>query len=305
MEEQQPHQPAPADRADRQGRGRAVLADRPAERHGRPRGRTALAISCRATASSRTPKHRPRSSTFWGRPPGSIVPEAGPDARSRCSRPWTGAAQGDLDRGHQPARSACPTCTGCGPGWRRPSWSSCRTRTTRPRRRGWRTSSCPSRQWGEKESTTTNSERMVSRSARRLWDPPGEALPDWQILCEVRRPAWGSPTPSTIATGVGRVGRVHPPDRAAGRATWPGSRRAGSTTGPLCSGRAPTRTTTGPSGATSTRPSRRPDGRAVFLPRDAPRPVRADGRRVPVRADDRPHLRPLAHPDAHGQGRRS
>lgn len=39
----------------------------------------------------------------------------------------------------------------------------------------------PVAQWGEKEWTSTNSERMVSYSPK-LFDPPGEALPDWQIL---------------------------------------------------------------------------------------------------------------------------
>ena len=41
----------------------------------------------------------------------------------------------------------------------------------------------PAASWGEKDSTTTNSERMISRSPR-MWDPPGEALPDWRILCQ-------------------------------------------------------------------------------------------------------------------------
>jgi ferredoxin-nitrate reductase len=40
----------------------------------------------------------------------------------------------------------------------------------------------PAASWGEKETTSTNSERMVSRSPK-MWDPPGEALPDWRILC--------------------------------------------------------------------------------------------------------------------------
>ena len=39
----------------------------------------------------------------------------------------------------------------------------------------------PAAQWGEKEWTSTNSERMVSYSPR-LFDPPGEALADWQIV---------------------------------------------------------------------------------------------------------------------------
>src|SRR5262249_4177895 len=44
----------------------------------------------------------------------------------------------------------------------------------------------PVAQWGEKEWTSTNSERMVSYSPR-LWDPPGEALPDWQIVARFAR----------------------------------------------------------------------------------------------------------------------
>jgi ferredoxin-nitrate reductase len=41
----------------------------------------------------------------------------------------------------------------------------------------------PAAQWGEKEWTSTNSERMVSYSPK-LYEPPGNALPDWQILVE-------------------------------------------------------------------------------------------------------------------------
>jgi ferredoxin-nitrate reductase len=39
----------------------------------------------------------------------------------------------------------------------------------------------PAAQWGEKEWTSTNSERMISYSPK-LFDPPGDALPDWQII---------------------------------------------------------------------------------------------------------------------------
>jgi ferredoxin-nitrate reductase len=44
----------------------------------------------------------------------------------------------------------------------------------------------PAAQWGEKEWTSTSSERLVSYSPR-LFDPPGEALPDWEILCRFAR----------------------------------------------------------------------------------------------------------------------
>ncbi len=39
----------------------------------------------------------------------------------------------------------------------------------------------PAAQWGEKEWTSTNSERMIGYSPK-LWDAPGEALPDWRII---------------------------------------------------------------------------------------------------------------------------
>jgi ferredoxin-nitrate reductase len=44
----------------------------------------------------------------------------------------------------------------------------------------------PAAQWGEKEWTSTNSERTVSYSPQ-LFDPPGEALPDWEILARLGR----------------------------------------------------------------------------------------------------------------------
>src|SRR5262249_8106201 len=39
----------------------------------------------------------------------------------------------------------------------------------------------PVAQWGEKEWTSTNSERTISYSPKLL-EPPGLALPDWQIV---------------------------------------------------------------------------------------------------------------------------
>lgn len=44
----------------------------------------------------------------------------------------------------------------------------------------------PVAQWGEKEWTSTNSERMVAYSPK-LFEPPGDALPDWQILARFAR----------------------------------------------------------------------------------------------------------------------
>jgi ferredoxin-nitrate reductase len=44
----------------------------------------------------------------------------------------------------------------------------------------------PAAQWGEKEWSSTNSERMISYSPK-LWEPPGAALPDWEILARFAR----------------------------------------------------------------------------------------------------------------------
>jgi len=42
----------------------------------------------------------------------------------------------------------------------------------------------PAAQWAEREGTLTNSERRISL-LERVAEPPGEALPDWQIICRV------------------------------------------------------------------------------------------------------------------------
>ncbi|MGH6735004.1 MAG: molybdopterin-dependent oxidoreductase [Methyloceanibacter sp.] len=44
----------------------------------------------------------------------------------------------------------------------------------------------PAAAWGEKDGTVTNSERRISRQ-RTFLVPPGEAKPDWWIVCEVAK----------------------------------------------------------------------------------------------------------------------
>ena len=44
----------------------------------------------------------------------------------------------------------------------------------------------PAAAWGEKDGTVTNSERRISRQ-RGFLPPPGEARPDWWIVCEVAK----------------------------------------------------------------------------------------------------------------------
>jgi anaerobic selenocysteine-containing dehydrogenase len=44
----------------------------------------------------------------------------------------------------------------------------------------------PAAQWSEREGTMTNSERRICL-LERVGNPPGEALPDWHIICRVAR----------------------------------------------------------------------------------------------------------------------
>ncbi|MPZ12129.1 MAG: molybdopterin-dependent oxidoreductase, partial [Kiloniellaceae bacterium] len=50
----------------------------------------------------------------------------------------------------------------------------------------------PAAAWGEKGGTVTNSERRISRQ-RAFLPPPGEARPDWRIVCDVAAAmGWGA-----------------------------------------------------------------------------------------------------------------
>lgn len=44
----------------------------------------------------------------------------------------------------------------------------------------------PAAAWGEEDGTVTNSERRISRR-RAFLRPPGEARPDWRIVCDQAR----------------------------------------------------------------------------------------------------------------------
>ncbi len=75
----------------------------------------------------------------------------------------------------------------------------------------------PAAQWGEKNWTSTNSERMVSFSPK-LWDAPGEALPDFEILCRFAKkmgfPGFDYPSSSSIWDEFIHLTRNRPCDMA-------------------------------------------------------------------------------------------
>ena len=84
-QERRADQPAPGHRPDRQARRRAVLADRPAQRDGRARGRRHGQPAVRRIATSAIPQHRAEVARAVGRRRACRRSPARP--RSRCSRP--------------------------------------------------------------------------------------------------------------------------------------------------------------------------------------------------------------------------
>ena len=135
----------------------------------------------------------------------------------------------------------------------------------------------------------------ASRCSEPVVNPPGAALPDWEILARFGQ-AMGYRGFDFKDAAAG-LGRVHPPDRGPALRHGRHDRRAAPAASGTCAGPARTSTTRGPSGSTSTGKFPTPDGRARFLPAAAPRPARDARPRVPAGPDHGPALRPLAHAD--------
>jgi ferredoxin-nitrate reductase len=121
----------------------------------------------------------------------------------------------------------------------------------------------PAAQWGEKEWTSTNSERMVSYSPK-LWDPPGEAWSDWRILARVgqllgftgfdfasQAEVWDEYVGLTAGRPCDMAGMTSERLRAATNLQWP----------------CPTVDHPGTKRRCLDQQFATPDGRAVFLPR--------------------------------------
>jgi ferredoxin-nitrate reductase len=130
-------------------------------------------------------EHRRHVEAYWGRPPGSIAPSAGLTAVEMFRALEKGQLKAIWIAGTNPAVSL-PDLHQVHRGLQRAQLvvvldAYHPTETTRQA-----DVLLPAAQWGEKEWTSTNSERMVSYSPK-LFDPPGEALPDWQIVARFAR----------------------------------------------------------------------------------------------------------------------
>lgn len=131
------------------------------------------------------PDHRAEVERFWGLPPGTISPARGLTA----AEIFRAAAAGEL-------QALWVICTN--PGASMPNLTLARAALARvpllvvqDAYHPTETSEfahvvLPAAQWSEREGTMTNSERRVCL-LERVADPPGEALPDWQIFCRVAR----------------------------------------------------------------------------------------------------------------------
>ena len=168
----------------------------------------------------------------------------------------------------------------------------------------------PAAAWGEKDGTVTNSERRISRQ-RAFLPPPGEARPDWWIVCRGRAAHGLRRAPSPIA----------PPPRSS--ASTPRCRLSRTTAArdfdigglaELERRRVRRARARAMAGAGRARQGRArffadggfftPDRKARFV---APSCAGATGRaprRLPVRAQHRPRARPVAHHDAHREDAR-
>ena len=275
VEEQQPHQPALAYGTDRQGLGRAVR--RPAERDGRPRMRVALhqLPGYRFVEDAR---HRTELRVLRRRPQGSMLPKNGLSA-IEMSQALERGTRKPFDRAATNPMVSLPDLHSVRRGLEKAELIVVNdayhpTETTRLADVVF-----PVASWGEKESTSTNSERMVSRS-QKMWNAPGEALPDWQVLCGVAArmgfaDSFNYGSNSEVWDEFVRVTKGRPCDMA-------GITSSRLNDGPVCSGPAPINFTTAPSGAISI---------ALFQPRTArPSSYHAIAERPEVTDDEFPFV---------------
>jgi ferredoxin-nitrate reductase len=125
-------------------------------------------------------QHRLEVATFWGRPPSTIAPRPGLTAVEMFRALEKGSLKAIWIAGTNPMVSL-PDLHQV-----RRALEKAQLVVVQDAYHPTETSQLahvllPAAQWGEKDWTSTNSERMVSFSPR-LYDPPGNALPDWEIL---------------------------------------------------------------------------------------------------------------------------
>ena len=180
---QRHHQLPSRHRPHRQAGHGAVLADRPAQRDGRPRGRRARQPARRAHGL-RAGRDRSRAALLERAAHGRARrPQGRADVRGDRARRDQGAVgDGDQSGGVAAARRRRARGAEQARAVRRLRERRCATTPSMPAPHVL----LPAAAWGEKDGTVTNSERRISRQ-RAFLPLPGEAKPDWWIVAEVAR----------------------------------------------------------------------------------------------------------------------
>jgi ferredoxin-nitrate reductase len=165
------------------GAGPFSLTGQPNAMGGREAGLLSHALPGYRTVED--PEHRAEVEAYWGRIPGTILSQPGLTAvemfraleQGRLKSLWVAATNPavSLPDLHQVRRALGGAKLVVVQDAYHPTETSQFAHVV-----------LPAAQWGEKEWTSTNSERMVSFSPK-LFDPPGDALPDWQILARFAR----------------------------------------------------------------------------------------------------------------------
>ena len=280
----------------RPGAGPFSLTGQPNAMGGRETGGLAhLLPGYRARRRSR--RARRAVEAHWGVPPGRIAPRpAAP--RSRSSRGWPPARSARSGSSARTRRRRCPTSTWSSSALRQAELVIVQdayhpTETTR-----FADVLLPAAQWPEKDGVMTNSERRLTYLPK-LVDPPGEALPDAEIIARfAREMGWKDAFPSeraadifdefaalTAGTPCDYSGVSHARLRAEGPLQWPV---------PAPDHPGTERLYTDGRFATAS-------GRARFIAVEHDRARRAAGRRLPADPHHRARARSLAHADAHRQ----
>ena len=302
------HQPGADDRQHRPARHRGELDHRPVQRDGLA-ALLATPRTCSAATTSPTPTHRDKVAGILEHPRRDASPtetELGlrPDHRGRSAtaRSRASGSSPPTRRTRGSTRSDSARCSAGSTSW------SCRTCTTRPRRRSMADLLLPAAGWGEKEGTFINSERRHRPDQEGPRVRRGRRWP-------TSTSSSSSPTPTAAATcsASGTIARGGLPDpQASSRAgqpcditgiddyrmldearrhpvAVPGGRDA-PTPRAASAGCSPT-------GASSTPTAAR--GSSSRTPRPLPEPT---DDALPVHAAHRPRQRlAVAHADAHGE----
>ncbi len=129
--------------------------------------------------------HRADAERFWGRRSGNISPKVGLTA-VEMFRAWKRASSRPSGLPAPTRQSACPICITCAAPCKRRSSSSCKMPIIRPKRHAWPMSFCRSRS-GAKRNGPAPTANAWSATAQSSGTPPGEALPDWEILARFAR----------------------------------------------------------------------------------------------------------------------